>query len=37
VDAEQRADTVRMNVLYKGWGTPVHITAPPKRLVVEAE
>lgn len=36
-DAEQRADTVRMNVLYKGWGAPVHITAPPKRLVVEAE
>ncbi|MEU8252220.1 hypothetical protein [Nonomuraea sp. NPDC048916] len=35
--AEQRADTVRMNVLYKGWGTPVHITAPPKKLVVEAE
>ncbi|WP_433513943.1 hypothetical protein ACQP2T_62090 [Nonomuraea sp. CA-143628] len=35
--AEQRADTVRMNVLYRGWGTPVHITAPPKKLAVEAE
>ncbi|MFI7130200.1 hypothetical protein ACIBQ1_31220 [Nonomuraea sp. NPDC050153] len=35
--SEQRADTVRMNILYKGWGTPVHITAPPKNLVVEAE
>ncbi|MEV4167773.1 hypothetical protein [Nonomuraea sp. NPDC049709] len=34
---DQRADTVRTNVLYKGWGTPVHITAPPKKLVVEAE
>ncbi|MET7333232.1 hypothetical protein [Nonomuraea sp. NPDC005650] len=35
--AKQIADTVRMNVLYKGWGTPVHIIAPPKKLVVEAE
>lgn len=34
---EQKADAMRMNVLYKGWGTPVRITAPPRRLVVGAE
>ncbi|GAB2477883.1 hypothetical protein GCM10027187_51960 [Streptosporangium sandarakinum] len=33
---EQRADTVRMNVLYRGWGTPVRIQAPSKNLVAEA-
>ncbi|WP_156056471.1 hypothetical protein [Streptosporangium roseum] len=34
---EREVDIVRMNVLYKGWGTPVHITAPSKNLVAEAE
>ncbi|RSN01227.1 hypothetical protein DMB42_40310 [Nonomuraea sp. WAC 01424] len=34
---DQKADAVRINVLYKGWGTPVHITAPSRKLVVEAE
>ncbi|ACZ86581.1 hypothetical protein Aros01_03939 [Streptosporangium roseum] len=32
---EREVDIVRMNVLYKGWGTPVHIAAPPKNLVAE--
>ncbi|MET8046842.1 hypothetical protein ABZU75_04510 [Streptosporangium sp. NPDC005286] len=34
---EREVDIVRMNVLYKGWGTPIHITAPSKNLVAEAD
>ncbi|MFB9680405.1 hypothetical protein [Streptosporangium vulgare] len=32
---EREVDIVRTNTLYKGWGTPVHIAAPPKNLVAE--
>ncbi|MEU8378892.1 hypothetical protein [Streptosporangium sp. NPDC048865] len=27
-------ETMTMNIIYRGWGTPVRITAPPKHLVV---
>ncbi len=26
-------ETVTMNIIYRGWGSPVRITAPPKRLI----
>lgn len=33
-DREMR--TTRMNVFYKGWGSPLRIVAPPKHLVTKA-
>lgn len=29
------AETMTMNIIYRGWGTPVRITAPPKHLVTD--
>ncbi|GAA4522075.1 MULTISPECIES: hypothetical protein [Nonomuraea] len=34
---EEKADAVRMNVLYKGWRAPVRIQIPPENQVAEAE
>jgi hypothetical protein len=27
------AEIMTMNIIYRGWGIPVKITAPPKRLI----
>jgi hypothetical protein len=27
------AESMAMNIIYRGWGTPVKITDPPKRLI----
>ncbi|TMR91124.1 hypothetical protein EJK15_51730 [Nonomuraea basaltis] len=27
------AESMTMNIIYRGWGTPVKITAPPKHLI----
>ncbi|MGS2641557.1 hypothetical protein [Streptosporangium sp. G12] len=32
--AGDEVETMTMNIIYRGWGTPVRITAPPKHLVV---
>jgi hypothetical protein len=29
------AETMTMNTIYRGWGTPVKITAPPKHLITD--
>ncbi|MEU4548230.1 hypothetical protein [Nonomuraea dietziae] len=29
------AETMTMNIIYRGWGTPVRITAPPKHLITD--
>ncbi|MFG1752798.1 hypothetical protein [Streptosporangium sandarakinum] len=29
------AETMTMNIIYRGWGTPVKITAPPERLITD--
>ncbi|MFB4274242.1 hypothetical protein ACBJ59_03015 [Nonomuraea sp. MTCD27] len=29
------AETMTMNIIYRGWGTPVKITAPPKHLIAD--
>ncbi|MGP3962406.1 hypothetical protein ACTWPT_41080 [Nonomuraea sp. 3N208] len=29
------ADTMTMNIIYRGWGKPVKITAPPKHLITD--
>lgn len=28
-------ETMKMNIIYRGWGTPVKITAPPKHLITD--
>lgn len=28
-------ETMTMNIIYRGWGTPVRITAPPKQLITD--
>jgi hypothetical protein len=28
-------ETMTMNIIYRGWGTPVRITAPPKHLITD--
>ncbi|MFI7058564.1 hypothetical protein ACIBLB_41515 [Streptosporangium canum] len=28
-------ETMTMNIIYRGWGTPVKITAPPKHLITD--
>lgn len=30
-----KAETMTMNVIYRGWGKPVKITAPPKHLIAD--
>ncbi|MFC4011125.1 hypothetical protein ACFOY2_28130 [Nonomuraea purpurea] len=30
-----KAQTMTMNIIYRGWGTPVKITAPPKHLIAD--
>ncbi|MCP2361510.1 hypothetical protein HD597_008530 [Nonomuraea thailandensis] len=29
------ADTMTMNIIYRDWGKPVGITAPPERLLTD--
>lgn len=29
------AETMTMNIIYRGWGTPAKITAPPKHLITD--
>lgn len=30
-----KAETMTMNIIYRGWGKPVKITAPPKHLITD--
>lgn len=30
-----KAETMTMNIIYRGWGKPVKITAPPKHLIAD--
>lgn len=30
-----KAETMTMNIIYRGWGEPVKITAPPKHLITD--
>ena len=33
--AGDEVETMTMNIIYRGWGTPVKITAPPKHLITD--
>ncbi|MDF5758442.1 hypothetical protein, partial [Spongiactinospora sp. TRM90649] len=32
-DSDGEVETMTMNIIYRGWGTAVTITAPPERLI----